>query len=122
MDTEEQAEELLSVEVAAFHKEQAQQDAGDAWEGAPDSADTELAEGINEVMYYEEDKGTTRDGKWDEIQCVDTNNAKVVDDVNSASSAEDERAAEISDDTEKFKKAERSEEGMPRKPVLGSCH
>ncbi|KAH8035185.1 hypothetical protein HPB51_004426 [Rhipicephalus microplus] len=104
-----------------LHKEQAQQDAGDAWEGAPDSADTELAEGINEVMYYEEDKGTTRDGKWDEIQCVDTNNAKVVDDVNSASSAEDERAAEISDDTEKFKKAERSEEGMPRKPMLGSC-
>ncbi|KAH7947312.1 hypothetical protein HPB52_010030 [Rhipicephalus sanguineus] len=88
----------------------------DAWEGAAHGADSEVEEGADEVAYYEEGKGLTRDGEWDEMECVDADDAKVVDDVDSATSAEDERAvAEASGNkAEKSEKAEKS-----RGPVAG---
>ncbi|KAH7955305.1 hypothetical protein HPB52_000192 [Rhipicephalus sanguineus] len=76
-------------------------------------ADSEVEEGTDEVAYYEEGERKTRDGDWDEIECVDADDAKVVDDVNGAASAEDERAvAEASNN-----KAEKSEK--PRAGELG---
>ncbi|KAL3215647.1 hypothetical protein MRX96_033917 [Rhipicephalus microplus] len=92
----------------------------DAWEGAAYSADSEIAEGVTDVEYYV-GEGTIRNGKWDEMQGVDADDAKVVLDVDDVPIAKDERAAKVSDDTEKFKKVVRREAEEPGKPMLGSC-
>lgn len=107
-----EAEEFLDVKAAAIEGG-AEEDAegydhtdADAWEGAAYSADSEIAEGVTDVEYYV-GEGTIRNGKWDEMQGVDADDAKVVLDVDDVPIAKDERAAKVSDDTEKFKKVVR---------------
>ncbi|KAH7956539.1 hypothetical protein HPB52_010332 [Rhipicephalus sanguineus] len=115
-------EEFGDVEAAAIDEERAENAGGDddtdAWEGAADGADSEAEEGADEVAYYGERKGLARDGEWDEMECVDADDAKVVDDVDGAASAEDEGAvAEASDNkAEKSEKAEKSKGEKPEKP------
>ncbi|KAH7935252.1 hypothetical protein HPB52_004951 [Rhipicephalus sanguineus] len=104
-----ETEEFRDVEAAAVDEERAENAGGDddtdAWEGAAHGADSEVEEGADEVAHYEEGKGLTRDGEWDEMECMDADDEKVVDDVDGAVSAEDERAvAEASNN-----KAEMSE-------------
>ncbi|KAL3243185.1 hypothetical protein MRX96_047573 [Rhipicephalus microplus] len=97
-------------------------DGTDAWEEAADSADTEVVHDVNEVEYYDESDGTTRDGKWHEKMCVDADNAKVRDDGNGAARVEVGRATEnLDNDTKKFEKADSSETAKPDRPVLRSC-
>ncbi|KAH7943831.1 hypothetical protein HPB52_011899 [Rhipicephalus sanguineus] len=75
-------------------------------------------ERADEVAYYEEGKALTRDSEWDEIECVDADDAKVENDVDGAASAEDERAvAEASNNkAEKSEKAKKSKREKPEKP------
>ncbi|KAH8039499.1 hypothetical protein HPB51_007401 [Rhipicephalus microplus] len=73
------------------------------------TAQSEIVEGTNNVQYCE-GKGTTRNGKCNKMQGVNADDAKFVDDVESAASAEDKRDAEcLDDDIEKFENAKQSE-------------
>ncbi|KAH7936966.1 hypothetical protein HPB49_006690 [Dermacentor silvarum] len=63
-------------------------DGAEHWEEAAEGADEEVEEGAE---YYEEGEGTTQDGEWDEeVECLDADDAEVVDDVYDAEGAEGE--------------------------------
>ncbi|KAH7955671.1 hypothetical protein HPB52_002843 [Rhipicephalus sanguineus] len=106
-------EEFRDVEASAVDEERADNAGGDddtdTWKGAAHGADSEVEEGADEFAYYEEDKGLTRDGDWHEMECVDADSAKVAEDVDGATIAEDERAVEKASNnkTEKSEKAEK---------------
>ncbi|KAL3225077.1 hypothetical protein MRX96_004660 [Rhipicephalus microplus] len=67
----------------------------ETWEGAANTADSKVAEGVKNVKYYEEPEGTTRDGERGEMQCADTIDAKVMSDVDGAASAKEGIAARV---------------------------
>ncbi|KAH7939298.1 hypothetical protein HPB52_010399 [Rhipicephalus sanguineus] len=117
-----ETEDFGDVEAAAVDEDRAENaggdDGNDAWEGAAHGADSEVEERADEVACYEEGKALTRDGEWDVIECVDADDAKVVDDVDGSASAEDESAvAEASNNkAEKSEKVEKSKGEKPEKP------
>ncbi|KAL1445440.1 hypothetical protein MTO96_029194 [Rhipicephalus appendiculatus] len=102
----------------------AELDGADDREGAADGADSDVAVGADDSKYHAEGEGTTRDGEWNEMECVDADDSNAVDDVNGNAGAEDEEAvAEVSNHkAEKSEKAEKRARDKPEKPDETSGH
>uniref|UniRef100_L7LUY2 Putative retinitis pigmentosa gtpase regulator n=1 Tax=Rhipicephalus pulchellus TaxID=72859 RepID=L7LUY2_RHIPC len=89
----EEAEESQDLEEAVESRDGEEEDAGGEDGAEGEAAENWEAAADGEVEYYEEGDGTPQDAEWDEeMECVDADDAEVVDDVDDAEGGDQECA------------------------------